>query len=226
MELIILRKYFGLEWEVNEMKETVLVLAPHTDDGEFGCGGTIARLLEEGHNVYYVAFSTCENSVPNGQPKDILKYELNEATSTLGIPKENVIVLNYQVRVFSEHRQNILDDMIKISNSIKPTLVFSPSIHDIHQDHQTIAAEAMRAFKKTTLLAYEVPWNNFVFENQMFYKLEKKHIDKKIQAIACYKSQSNRPYATTDFTISQSRYHGVQIGCEFAEVFELVRSIK
>ena len=38
----------------------VLVLAPHTDDGEIGCGGTIARFIEEGADVYYVAFSSAK----------------------------------------------------------------------------------------------------------------------------------------------------------------------
>ena len=38
--------------------ERVLVLAPHTDDGEFGCGGTMARLVDAGAEVRYVAFST------------------------------------------------------------------------------------------------------------------------------------------------------------------------
>ena len=58
------------------MADTVLVLAPHTDDGELGCGGTIARFLEEGKEVYYVAFSTCRTSVPEGYPEDILKTDL------------------------------------------------------------------------------------------------------------------------------------------------------
>lgn len=38
-------------------KERVLVLAPYTDEGEFGCGGSIARFLDEGHEVYCAAFS-------------------------------------------------------------------------------------------------------------------------------------------------------------------------
>ncbi len=46
------------------MKQKILVLAPHTDDGELGCGGTIVRLIDEGQDVYYVAFSICEESVP------------------------------------------------------------------------------------------------------------------------------------------------------------------
>src|SRR5581483_8652265 len=41
---------------VIEAWRRVLVLAPHTDDGEFGCGGTMARLVEAGAEVRYVAF--------------------------------------------------------------------------------------------------------------------------------------------------------------------------
>ena len=70
----------------------VLVLAPHTDDGEFGCGGTIAKFLEQGREVYYAAFSTAEKSVPPGMPKDVLKTEVKEATRRLGIPPANLII--------------------------------------------------------------------------------------------------------------------------------------
>ena len=35
----------------------VLVIAPHTDDGEFGCGGTINKLIKLGIEVHYVAYS-------------------------------------------------------------------------------------------------------------------------------------------------------------------------
>ena len=44
--------------------ERVLVLAPHTDDGEFGAGGTMARLVESGADVRYVAFSIATRSLP------------------------------------------------------------------------------------------------------------------------------------------------------------------
>ena len=57
----------------------ILVLAPHTDDGELGVGGTINYLIEQGHKVVYAAFSTAEESVPEGFPKDILKTEVRKA---------------------------------------------------------------------------------------------------------------------------------------------------
>ena len=50
----------------------MLVLAPHTDDGEFGCGGTMARLVEAGAEVRYVAFSIATRSLPEGFAGDTL----------------------------------------------------------------------------------------------------------------------------------------------------------
>ena len=208
-----------------EISNKVLVLAPHTDDGELGCGGTIARMLEEGKDIYYVAFSVCKESVPAGLPEDTLKNELDTAMKMLGVKKENVIVLDFPVREFPSNRQLILDSMITIDKKIEADLVFSPSVHDIHQDHRVIAEEAMRAFKKKTLFAYEVPWNHFTFNNQIYIRLEKKHIQKKIDAISCYKSQASRNYTDEKFTWGQARVHGVQIGQKYAEVFEAVRYV-
>ena len=67
--------------------KNILVLAPHTDDGELGCGGTIVKFIEDGVEVHYAAFSTAEESVPEGLPKDILKIEVREAMASLGIPE-------------------------------------------------------------------------------------------------------------------------------------------
>lgn len=203
----------------------ILVLAPHTDDGELGCGGTISRMLDEGKNVFYVAFSTCRESVPEGLPEDTLEKELYVAMNTLGLNRSNIIVLNFPVRRFSSKRQEILDSMIRIDKEIQPDIIFSPSQHDIHQDHHVIAEEAMRAFKKKTLFAYEVPWNNFTFNNQIYITLEEKHIQKKIDAIACYKSQEGRDYTAEEFTRGQARLHGVQVGKHYAEIFEAVRCV-
>lgn len=203
----------------------VLVLAPHTDDGELGCGGTMARFLEEGCEVYYAAFSTCEQSVPTGMEKNILKKELCNAMQTLGIEKENIKVYNYPVRNFLNYRQEILDELISLGESIKPDMVLAPSIHDVHQDHRVVAEEAMRAFKKVTLVAYEVPWNNFTFNNQMYVVLEDRHVEKKVSAIACYESQKGRMYTEEEFTKGQAKVHGVQVGKKYAEVFEAVRWI-
>ena len=76
----------------------ILVLAPHTDDGEFGCGGGIRKFIEEGKNVYYAAFSLAEESVPEGLPKNILEVEVKKATRVIGIKKDNLLLYRYPVR--------------------------------------------------------------------------------------------------------------------------------
>jgi len=204
-------------------KSNILVLAPHTDDGELGMGGTMNYLIEQGHKVVYAAFSTAEESVPDGFPKDILKTEVKKATEILGIKEENLFIYNYEVRKLSYVRQEILEELIKIRKNENFDLVFIPSLHDIHQDHTTIAQESVRAFKNTTLLGYELIWNNLTFNTQCFVKLQKRHVETKINALKEYKSQGSRDYLSPEFIYSLAKARGVQVGCEYAEAFEVVR---
>ncbi len=206
-------------------KSKILVLAPHTDDGEFGCGGTITKFIEEGHDVYYAAFSACQQSVLPQFPSDILITEVKEATGILGIKPENLILFDYDVRTFGYHRQEILDDLIKLRADINPDLVFIPTITDIHQDHHTIAEEGLRAFKFSSILSYELPWNNFSFTTSSFIHLSEENIKTKVNALSAYQSQAHRPYSDEDFIRSLARTRGVQIGTRYAEAFEIIRWI-
>ena len=203
--------------------ERVLVLAPHTDDGEFGCGGSVVRLIEEKSEVFYVAFSAAEKSVPPGFPKGVLREEAKQATAKLGIKEQNLILLEYEVRNFPSFRQKILDDMIGLNNEIKPDVVFLPSTRDTHQDHKTITEEGFRTFKRITMLGYEVPWNNLTFDTNAFIFLEERHVEKKLDSLKCYISQLGRNYATAEFIKSLAITRGTQIGAKFAEVFEAIR---
>ena len=201
----------------------ILVMAPHTDDGELGCGGAITRFINEGNQVYYVAFSACRQSVLPQFPEDILISEVKEATQKLGILPENLILLDYEVRTFNYRRQEILDDILKIKKDISPHIVLMPSLNDIHQDHFTITNEGIRAFKFSSILCYELPWNNFSFNTSCFVALSEKEIERKASALACYKSQAHRTYANSEFIYSLAKVRGVQSGSAFAEAFEVVR---
>lgn len=203
--------------------EKVLVLAPHTDDGEFGCGGTISRFIQEGKVIYYAAFSTAEESVPEPWPKDILKKEVKEATKRLGIQQENTLIYNFKVRELSYHRQEILEEMVKLKKDICPDLVFLPSPNDVHQDHSTVSAEGIRAFKSTSILGYEIPWNNIEFKTEAFVILSEEDINTKLHALDAYNSQKGRNYANEEFIRSLARTRGVQIGSRYAEAFEVIR---
>ena len=206
-------------------KKRILVLAPHTDDGEFGCGGTITKFINEGHEVYYAAFSACQQSVLPQFPADILITEVKEATSILGIKPSNLILFDYDVRTFGYQRQEILDDLIKLRADLQPELIFMPTITDVHQDHHTIAEEGLRAFKFNSILSYELPWNNFSFSTSSFVHLNESDIQTKVNALQAYQSQAHRPYSDEDFIRSLARTRGVQIGTKYAEAFELVRWI-
>ena len=173
----------------------VLVLAPHTDDAEFGCGATIAKLIENGNDLYCAAFSACEQSVLKDFPSDILITEVKAATAKLGIKPGNLILFDFEVRTFNFRRQEILDAIINLKKDINPDIIFIPSVNDVHQDHATIANEAFRAFKFSSILSYELPWNNISFSTSCFMKLEEKQLALKISALQEYKSQSHRPYA-------------------------------
>ncbi|MCB9231441.1 MAG: PIG-L family deacetylase [Bacteroidia bacterium] len=204
-------------------KNVILVLAPHTDDGELGCGGTIARLVAEGKEVHYVAFSICEKSVPAGLPANTLEIEVKAATRELGIPENQLHILDYDVRTFPQFRQEILEDMVKLRSKIKPDLVILPAPTDIHQDHATISQEGIRAFKNASILGYEMPWNNITFHARSYVTLQESDVQAKVRACAQYKSQGFRPYMQETFIRSMLSVRGIAIGKEYAEAFDVVR---
>lgn len=208
-----------------ENKSKIFVLAPHTDDGEFGCGGAMAKFIEEGKEVFYIAFSICEESVPEGFPENILETEVKNATKKLELSRANLIIKNYPVRRFPEFRQDILEELVKLEREHKPDLVFLPSSFDVHQDHRVIFEEGRRAFKKSSILGYEFMWNNFKFDSSTFITLEERHIQKKIDAVNEYRSQEKRFYASEKMIRGLANFRGLQIGREYAETFETIRWI-
>ena len=215
----------GGELGVIETWKRVLVLAPHTDDGEFGCGGTMARLVEAGIEVHYHAFSIATRSLPPGFAPDTLAREVREATGELGIPESHLAVHDFDVRTFPERRQDILELLVALWEELRPDAVFQPSHHDVHQDHQTIAQEGLRAFKRTTVLGYEIPWNNFDFAYGAYIALEQRHLEKKVAALAKYASQQHRRYANPEYVWNLARVHGINVNREYAECFQVYRIV-
>lgn len=67
---------------------TILILAPHADDGEFGCGGSIAKYVEMGADVCYAAFTLDGGPPMDGMPHRSMETELTGATQKLGIKSE------------------------------------------------------------------------------------------------------------------------------------------
>ena len=205
------------------MFNNILVLSPHTDDGELGCGGCIAKFIEEGKRVTYVALSACEKSVPKEYPSDILRKEVGAATKVLGIKEKDLLLYDFDVREFPRYRQEILDSLLEVRDKIKPDIVFTPSSFDTHQDHQVVRQEALRAFKMCSILGYEQPWNNITFNTSAFVSLSEENIQGKIDALRCYETQSDRKYLNAEFIRGLATTRGTQINEQYAEAFEVIR---
>jgi N-acetylglucosamine malate deacetylase 1 len=203
------------------MTKKILVISPHTDDGELGCGGSIAKFIEEGYDLEYVAISCCEKSIPPQYPSDILSREVKAATKILGIKQP--ILFSFEVREFPKFRQEILDALIRLRNKIKPDIIFTPSRSDTHQDHKTTVEETIRAFKQCTILGYEQPWNNITFNTHAFVSLKEIHVQKKIDALSCYETQKDRAYLNPDFIRGLALTRGTQIEEKYAEAFEVIK---
>ena len=210
---------------VFEQVKTVLVLGPHPDDMEFGCLGTVLKLLNKNVDVHLAVFSMCEKSIPEGFPPGTIRKELLEVAHELGLSSGKIHLFDYDVREFPKYRQEILEAMVALGKKVQPDLVFIPSSTDIHQDHQTIHEEGKRAFKYNMILGYEMPWNNFNFHADLFVKLDESEVAKKIELVNYYKSQEQRVYSSNDFLRSLMKIRGTQVKTEYAESFEVIRLI-
>ena len=104
-------------------------------------------------------------------------------------------------------------------------MVFLPISNDTHQDHLVIFNEGFRAFKNTTILVYEIPWNNLAFTTDIFFVLEKDDIDKKVLALNEYKSQNYKQPGLSEYLGHLSRVRGGQIKLPYAEAFECIRLV-
>ena len=141
------------------------------------------------------------------------------------MPQEDLLIYRYPVRRLANYRQEILDNLVELNTDLSPDLVFLPAVDDLHQDHAIVAAEGLRAFKGTTIYAYEMPWNNIQFRTSAFIALSERHVERKVCALSHYESQRDRAYMCEEFTRGQARTRGAQIGVEFAETFDVVRTV-
>lgn len=204
----------------------ILIISPHTDDGELGAGGSISKFIREGNEIYHAVFSCCEESLPKTCLPDTLLKEFLIAQAASGIKKENIFIYRNKVRHFPEVRREILESLVEIKRKIHPELVLSPSVNDIHQDHNVLAIECIRCFKsEASIISYELPWNNLTFQKTCFVKLTKEDIEKKWNALMSYASQFelNRPYFSKEYIFALARMKGIECGSEYAESFEVIR---
>ncbi|MBN8650217.1 MAG: hypothetical protein J0L67_02255 [Cytophagales bacterium] len=199
--------------------KTIFAIAPHVDDVELGAGGTIYQLGKT-NEVYYIGLS-----LPPLVNNDTLLSEFHNSAAILGIKPDHVILKSYDPRNLFDVRMEILQFFYDLNKQYKPDLVFIPNSKDIHQSHEVVFAEGRRAFKYSSILGYELPWNSFDFKMDVFIELNKESVEAKVKAINAYETQKSRMFFSNDIVGDLARVRGKQIGKEFAECFEVIRMI-
>lgn len=201
---------------LNSIFKKGLVLSPHTDDGELGAGATIARFIEEGVKFLYLAFSAQHEQ---------LRDECLQSLKIIGVDEKDVTILDIPRRYFPKNRQKILQILYDIHKKENFDLVLTPSTKDLHQDHQVVTREALRIFKESTILGYELPWNHIDFTENCFVAIEESHLNKKLDALAQYVSQHKHHYFSPQYVRSLAITRGGQIAMPYAESFELIKLV-
>lgn len=129
------------------MGEKIIVFSPHPDDETLGCGGTIAKKISEGYQVYVViltdgryAFSKILKINSNPTPENLSKIrrkEAIEATAILGVPASHLLFLDFEDGTLRKNIKELREKIVEILERISPVEVYFPFIRDTHPDHQT-----------------------------------------------------------------------------------------
>lgn len=202
----------------------LLLLSPHTDDIEYGLGGTLLNLIKPETEVRWMIFSNAVKSLIN-EDSTILIEEQKRAAKLLNVKATSLIFYDFPVREFSYKRQEILEELLNIKKSFDPDMVFCPNSLDFHQDHKTIYDETIRAFKDSTILGYNTPWNQLNETNHLLVKLTKKDLEFKKKLLGSYKSQSHRKYMNEKVIETIARYKAIRSNFEFGESFEVISMV-
>ncbi|UCF05083.1 MAG: PIG-L family deacetylase [bacterium] len=206
----------------------VLVVGAHHDDIELGCGGTVARLTEEGHTVYGVVLTNSEThyDVRNiHRTKEQALVEAKRAAEVIGLtlteldyPQVDNGLLEYDVELMRTTERFIAKHDIE--------LVFSHWQYDMNTDHEAAAKITTVASRHVpSVLMYRSNWYqpDRAF-NGIFYVDISRYIEKKIKSLECYSVEiSNRSREWIDSFIDHNRSYGFSIDSEYAEVFEPMR---
>lgn len=168
----------------------------------------MAKLISEGYQVDYLAmtFGTADG------------LELLDSKDVLGFGRPQHPILEAQYY----DSQRVADLLHALR--VRYDFVFTHSTDDRHSHHKMTGEASLRVFN-CNIATYIAPWNGAERPNY-FIELTEEQLEKKIAALACYKSQAHRSYMDADFIRSWARYTGIKCGKKFAEGFKVERLIQ
>ena len=198
----------------------VCFIGAHPDDIELGCGALIARIAGKA-DIRCVTFS-------DNRKNPALTHLIPEhyaSMETLGVPKEKVDLLGFETRRFQESRQDILEAMISILRQDDPDIVFVHTKSDVHQDHNVLTAEALRAFRGRTVLGFDVIRSSYGFFPDFLVGVDETDVEKKLAALACYKTYAGKYYFSPEVTKATLIRNGAICERPYAEGFDILRIV-
>lgn len=205
---------------MNFSGKRVLFLGAHPDDIELGCGALL-------HNIASKTDVLCVTLSDNQKNPDLqkVKSEHHEAMAVLGVSKEKTVLGPFTTRVFPNARQEILEYFLKLRKDYKPDLIFTHSKQDVHQDHNTMTDEALRAFRGVTVLGFDVVRSSYGFFPHFLVEVTEENVNKKIEALSKYETYRDRYYFNSELTRSIMVRHGALAERPFAEGFDILRIV-
>ena len=200
--------------------QKVCFIGAHPDDIELGCGALIAHISGL-TDVLTITLS-------DNQKNPVLTHVVQEHFSSmavLGVPPKNIIVGQFETRRFPHDRQEILEFLIGIQRTHHPEIVFVHTRADIHQDHQTVTDEALRAFRGTTVLGFDVIRSSYGFFPNFLVEVDEVDVEKKLQALEEYKTYEEKYYFDPAVTRATLVRNGALAERPYAEGFDILRII-
>ena len=143
----------------------------------------------------------------------------------LGLRDEQVIVKDFDTRYFPRDRQEILEYLYEVGRSYRPDIVFVPTQADIHQDHGVVTMEALRAFRGTTVLGFDVLRSSYGFFPHFLVEVSEADVERKIQALGEYKTHADKYYFLPEIIRATSIRHGALAERPYAEGFDILRIV-
>ena len=198
----------------------VCFIGAHPDDIELGAGALIAQIVGQ-------TDIRCVTLSDNQKNPDLhhLVEEHYASMAALGVPKEKVILSQFETRRFPHFRQEILEYMIQLNKDFKPDIVFVHTRADIHQDHGTVTEEALRAFRGTTVLGFDVIRSSYGFFPNFLIEVTEEEVEKKINSLSQYTTYASRYYFNADLTRATLVRYGAIAERPYAEGFDILRVI-
>jgi N-acetylglucosamine malate deacetylase 1 len=205
---------------MNFFGKRILFLGAHPDDIELGCGALIHQIAPKTDLLCVTLSDNQKNPLLSN-----LVEEHYRSMARLGVPREKVILGPFTTRVFPNARQEMLEYFLKLRRDFQPDLIFVHSKADVHQDHNTMTDEALRAFRGITVLGFDVVRSSYGFFPHFLVEVSEENVNAKIAALSEYETYRDKYYFNNELTRSIMVRHGALAEVQFAEGFDILRIV-